>query len=212
MKKEIEILDTEGKEKGKFTLDPEVFDGKINMTLLQRARVAYLANQRKGLACTKTRGEVKGSGRKPWRQKGTGRARIGSIRSPLWYKGGIVFGPKPRSYHQDLPRRMKILALKSALNAKLKDEEIMLLEKINLNSYKTKEFFNLIKNLNLEDKKTRFVVDILKDNIQLASRNLPFVELSLAKDLSSYEALDCKKLVFTKSALELIIERIKKWI
>ena len=135
----LDVVNQKGKVVRTLELDQKVFDGKINMSLLHQAVVTYLANQRKGLASTKTRGEVRGGGRKPWRQKGTGRARVGSIRSPLWKGGGATFGPKPRDYSQKMPQRMKALALKSALNAKLNDKELMVIDDIKLRSHKTKE-------------------------------------------------------------------------
>ena len=115
------LYDTEGKEKGKFSLDPEIFDGEVNTHLLYQVKLMYEANQRKGTASTKTRGEVRGGGKKPWRQKGTGRARVGSIRSPLWKGGGKVFGPKPRDYAYRLPQKMLREALKNCLNMHWKD-------------------------------------------------------------------------------------------
>ena len=123
----LPVLSVQGKEVEQIELEKRVFDGKISQALIHQAVVTYLANQRKGLASTKTRGEVRGGGIKPWRQKGTGRARVGSIRSPLWRGGGVTFGPKPHSYHKDLPQKMRTMALKSALNAKLRDKEISIL-------------------------------------------------------------------------------------
>lgn len=209
---DIGILNTQGKEVAKIKLDALVFDGKINSELMHQAVVAYLSNQRTGLACTKTRGEVSGGGRKPWRQKGTGRARVGSTRSPLWRKGGITFGPKPHSFYKDLPKRMKILALKSALNSKLNDDEMLVLDSVKLVSHKTKDFFAIVKKLKLADSRIRLIVDELDSNLKLSCRNLANVEVEVAKNLNTYCALDCKKLIFTKSALEGIQERIKKWL
>lgn len=191
-------------------LDPQVFDGQINEALIHQAVVIYLNNQRKGLASTKTRGEVKGGGRKPWRQKGVGRARVGSIRSPLWRKGGVVFGPHPRQYYKDFPKRMRILALKSALNAKLRDKEIMILEDIKMDTHKTKEFFQILKNLKLVGEKIRLVVEKIDRNLKLASRNVEKVSVEPMATLTTYTSLDCKKLVFTRSALIGLQERIKK--
>lgn len=208
----LNVLDLKGKEVGKAELDPLVFDGKVSHALLHQAVVIYLSNQRAGLASTKTRGEVSGGGRKPWRQKGTGRARVGSIRSPLWRKGGITFGPKPHSFYKDLPKRMKVLALKSALNSKLNDNEILILDNLKVNSHKTKDFFKIITNLKLDSSRIRFVVDSLDSNLKLSCRNIENADIELARNLNTYGALDCKNLVLTKNALIEVQERVKKWL
>jgi len=209
---DIDLLNMEGNAKDKFKLDQKVFDGKINYDLMHQAVVIYLANQRSYTASTKTRGEVKGSNKKPWRQKGTGRARAGSIRSPLWRKGGVVFGPKPKEVYKELSKRMKILALKSALNAKLKDNELMILDSLSLNSCKTKEFFKILTNLKVEEKRNTFVVDSLEENLVLSSRNIEDIKLVKANDLNTYDALDCKNLIFTKNAILEVQNRILKWL
>ncbi|MCM8831456.1 MAG: 50S ribosomal protein L4 [Candidatus Omnitrophica bacterium] len=209
---QLPVLNTEGKEIDTITLNKTVFDGKVNMELLHQAVVTYLSNKRAGLASTKTRAEVKGSGRKPWRQKGTGRARVGSIRSPLWRKGGIVFGPKPHSFRKLLPQKMKIGALKSALNAKLLDNEILILDNILLNVPKTKEFFKILKNLKLTNLSLKFVVPKVDLNLRLASRNIPKIEILQAQNLNTYDALNCKKIIFTKEALAIVENRILKYL
>lgn len=208
----IDVLDIKGKKKEPIELDSKVFDGKVNESLLHQAVVAYLANQRKGLACAKTRAQVRGGGRKPWRQKGTGRARVGSTRSPLWKGGGVTFGPKPRSYRKELPKKMKALALKSALNAKLKDKELLVLDNLEVSSHKTKDFMKIIKSLKLDDAKASFIVEKMNDNLKLSSRNIEEVSMGDAHSLNAYEALDCKRLVFTKSSLGQVTQRIKKFI
>jgi len=208
----IGVFNTSGKEVERIDLDSLVFDGKVNNALMNQAVVIYLANQRMGLSCAKTRGEVSGSGRKPWRQKGTGRARIGSIRSPLWRGGGVVFAPKPRSYRKQFPKRMKALALKSALNAKLKDDQIMVVDEFILKSNKTKDFFEILKKLKINGQKVRLVVKDMQDNIKLSCRNIDNAFVDLAKDLSTYQALNCKKLLFTKEALKEVETRLKKWL
>ncbi|MCD6583431.1 MAG: 50S ribosomal protein L4 [Candidatus Omnitrophica bacterium] len=210
--KEIEILNQEGKKVGNFNLDEKVFDGKVNITLIHQAVVTYLANKRKGTASTKTKGEVRGGGTKPWRQKGTGRARVGSIRSPLWRGGGIVFGPKPRGYTKKLPKKMKIGALKSVLNAKLKDKEIIVVDSINLENYKTKSLLSILRKLKVNSQRVKLVVPIIEKNLKLASRNLKMINTETSNNLNAYTALDCKKIIFTKQALENIQERIKKFL
>ena len=208
----LKVWDQEGKIVGEIELNPKIFDGKINHALIHQAVVTYLANQRRGLASTKTRGEVKGSGRKPWPQKGTGRARAGSIRSPLWRGGGIVFGPKPRDYSKKLSQRMRNLALKSALNAKLKDDQIMIIKEIKIEKPKTKEMVKILKNLKLNGEKVRIVVDKLDENLKLAIRNLEKAILENEDTLTTYTVLDCKKLIITKDSLKKLEERLRKWI
>jgi large subunit ribosomal protein L4 len=209
---ELEVHNQKGKVVDKVTLDQTVFDGKINMALLHQAVVTYLANQRKGQAKAKERGEVRGGGTKPWRQKGTGRARVGSIRSPLWKGGGVVFGPKPRDYSKKMPQRMRVLALKSALNTKLNDNEMVLIDEISLPSHKTKECEAILKKLKLTSDKVRFVVSKLDNNLKLASRNIEKLNVEIADNLTTYTTLGCSKIVFTKESLKQIQERIKKWL
>lgn len=207
---EISVLNIQGEEVDKIELDSFVFDGKVNTSLIHQTVVTYLSNQRKGRACTKTRGEVQGGGKKPWRQKGTGRARVGSIRSPLWRGGGIIFGPKPKSYHKDLPKKMKNSALKSVLNAKLNDNEMLVLDNLKVDSHKTKEFAKIVKNLKLSKIKSKFVVENLENNLRLSLRNIKDVEVEVAKNLNAFSALDCRRLVFTKNGLREVETRIKK--
>ena len=204
------VFNARGKEVEKIELDGQVFDGTVKPTLIHQAVTAYLANQRKGLASAKTRGKVRGGGTKPWRQKGTGRARVGSIRSPLWKGGGVTFGPQPRSYYKELPKRMKVVALKSALNLKLKNDQILILEGLVLDSHKTKDFAKIVSNLKLADQRVRVVVEQIENNSKLAARNLQKVSLSKASDVHTTDIMDCKKLVLTKGALSQIQERVKK--
>lgn len=209
--KSLSVLNIEGKKKDVIELDSVVFDGKINDTLMHQAVVIYLSNQRKGLASVKTRGQVSGGGRKPWRQKGTGRARVGSTRNPLWRGGGVAFGPVPHSFYKDFPKRMKGLSLKSALNAKLRDNEMIVLDSLKLDSPKTKEFFQIIKNLKLSGDRVKFVITKIDNNLKLSSRNIDKTKIVEARNLTTYEALDCRQLVFTKEGLIEVTERIKKW-
>lgn len=203
------LLNIKGEQVGEIELDPEVFNGKVNQSLLYQVIRMYLANQRKGTASTKTRGEVSGGGRKPWRQKGTGRARVGSIRSPLWRGGGVVFGPKPRDYSYQLPKRMKRLALKSSLNAKLRDEEILFLDELKVEMPKTKEFFQILKNLNLIEKKSLFILDAIAKEIRLSARNIPYVFLQEAKDVTAYDILNYHFVIIAQNALKILIARLK---
>lgn len=206
----MDVLNLKGKAVDTIVLDPFVFDGRVSHELLHQAVASYLSNQRLGLACTKTRGEVSGGGRKPWRQKGTGRARVGSTRSPLWRKGGITFGPKPHSFYKDLPKKMRAGALKSALNSKMRDNEMVILDNLEVSTGKTKDFFKILKDLKLDGQRLRFVVDSPADTIKRAHRNIKGVDVDAAGDLNAYTALDCKKIIFTKAALEKLQERVKK--
>jgi large subunit ribosomal protein L4 len=206
----LELFSISGDKIEDIELDREVFDGEVKRELLHQVITSYLANKRQGTASTKTRGEVSGGGRKPWRQKGTGRARVGSNRSPIWRGGGTVFGPQPRDYSVRIPKRMKIGALKSSLNAKLIDQEMLLVEDFNLEEPKTKDFAQITKGLGLDSLKALFVFDVVSENIRLSSRNVDGVFVKSVQDLNAYDVLNCKKIVFSKRALERISERVKK--
>ena len=205
---EQDILNRSGKVVGQVKLNKEIFDGRVNMGLLYQVINSYLANRASlKKAATKTRGQVSGSGKKPWRQKGTGRARVGELRNPLWRKGGVVFGPKVRSVYRKIPPKMRLAALKSALNAKHKDKELVVLDKLEVKAVKTKDFFQMVKNLKLK-KRSLFVDKELTRECLLSSRNIPTVALARASDLNAYLALDCKDLVVTKEALSILESRI----
>ncbi|MCF7916415.1 MAG: 50S ribosomal protein L4 [Candidatus Omnitrophica bacterium] len=208
----LKVAGLSGKSKEDITLDKDVFDGKISLALLQQAVNTYLANKRKGLAVAKTKGEKRGGGKKPWRQKGTGRARVGSIRSPLWRGGGVTFGPRPKSYYKELPDRMRAMALKSALNAKLKDSQIIITDNLDIKSSKTKEFSKMISNLDLGNLKTCLVAANLDQNLKKSSANIKEIKIAKASDVNALGVLDCKRLVLTKESLEIIQKRVKKWL
>ncbi|MDD5042924.1 MAG: 50S ribosomal protein L4, partial [Candidatus Omnitrophica bacterium] len=161
----LPIYNSEGKEVDTVKLDREVFDGSQNKDSLYQAINSYRANQRKGLASTKTRGEVSGGGRKPWKQKGTGRARVGSSRSPLWKHGGVVFGPHPRDFSYSIPQKIKSLALKTALNAKLKENNFLVLDEFKLDEPKTKSAMKVLSSLKLVSGKSKFKLLFLTDKI-----------------------------------------------
>ena len=211
----LPIYNLEGKQIDKISLDPQVFDGRINKNAIYQAVVCFRANQRKGLASTKTRGEVSGGGKKPWRQKGTGRARVGSIRSPLWRHGGVVFGPHPRDFSLTIPQKIKLLALKSSLNAKLKEDNFIILDDFILEQPKTKEALKVFTNLKINAGKTKkkkkvlLVLEKFSPTLKMALRNISFLEFSLAKDIHAYEVLKNNKLLITKKALEVLGERFK---
>jgi len=209
----LPIYNSEGQEIDQMKLDTAVFDGDINKQAIYQAVNAYLANQRKGLAATKTRGEVSGGGRKPWRQKGTGRARVGSTRSPLWRHGGVVFGPHPRDFSYTLPQKIKNLALKSSLNAKVKENNFIVIDSFKSDTGKAKEaakiFFNLKVHSKKNTKRALLLLDKIDHNLKLALANIDFLMFNLAKDTNVYEVLDSQKLVITKDALSALSKRIK---
>ncbi|MFH0935908.1 MAG: 50S ribosomal protein L4 [Candidatus Omnitrophota bacterium] len=212
----LPIYNSEGKQIDSVKLNAAVFDGSVNQDSLYQAVVAYRAGQRKGLASTKTRGEVSGGGVKPWRQKGTGRARVGSIRSPLWRHGGVIFGPHPRNFYYRLPKKLKSLALKSSLNAKVKEGNFVVLDELRLDKPKTKEAARVFSNLMSfkpagREKKysTLLLLDKLDKNLKLALRNISFLDVNAARDTHSYEVLAHRKIIITKGALEQLTNRLK---
>lgn len=218
----LPIYNTEGKEVDTLKLDPAVFDGQVNADAIYQAVLAYRASQRKGLASTKTMGEVSGGGRKPWRQKGTGRARVGSIRSPLWRHGGVIFGPHPRNFSYALPARIKKLALKSSLNAKVNENNFIILDSLKLEKPKTKEAAQVFSHLKInsfkkskkgsetKDLKVLLLLDKIDKNLKLALRNLPFLNINRARDTHTYEVLQARKLIITKEGLQQLTARLKE--
>jgi len=211
----LPIYNSDGKQIDTLKLDTSVFDGEVNTDAIYQAVNAYRANQRMGLAATKTRGEVSGGGRKPWKQKGTGRARVGSIRSPLWRHGGVVFGPHPRDFSYTLPQKIKSLALKSSLNAKVKEDNFLILDDLKIESPKTKEAAKIFSRLKISRKKQRpeytlLLLDKLDNNLKLALRNLRFLSINLSRDTHAYEVLSNKKLIITKEGLKELTSRLKK--
>jgi large subunit ribosomal protein L4 len=170
-------------------LPGELFDGTVNMPVMHRVVKAYLANQREGNASTKTRGFVIGGNQKPWRQKGTGRARQGSTRSPLWPGGGTVFGPLPRSYDEHVPRKMKVLARKSALNARARENAIFLIDRFAWDAPRTRSLVGLIQRLGVEGQKVLVLTDGSKPNVYLSGRNLQRVRVLPYSDVSTYHLL-----------------------
>jgi len=178
-----------GTQREQVKLPVEVFDGIVNMPVMHRVVTAYRANQREGNAKTKTRGFVIGGNQKPWRQKGTGRARAGSTRSPLWPGGGTVFGPRPRSYAQYVPRQVRALARKSALNARARENAIVVVDAFNFDAPKTRRMQALLDRLDLSDRKVLILTDGAKTNVYLSCRNLPSVQILPYSDVSTYHIL-----------------------
>lgn len=185
---------------GSLNLPQEIEKVNISIPLLHEVVRYYLANRRQGTVSTKTRGEVSGGGRKPWRQKHTGRARHGSIRSPIWVGGGVTFGPKMRDYSFKMPKKKLRKALKMAIKSKARDGELLIVEDFTLESHKTKEFKKIAEKLALP-RKTLMVVNNVDKNLKLASSNLK-INVKNLKDINTYEIIDAKKVVFTESAFK----------
>ena len=171
------------------TLPESTFDGVINMPVMHKAVTAFMANQRQGNAATKIRKYVVGGNQKPWKQKGTGRARQGSIRAPHWVGGGTVFGPQPRSYRQDIPRQVKALARKSAFNARAREDSLFVVDRFALDAPKTKRIIALLDRLDLIDRKVLILTNGINQNVYLSARNIPDVQVMPYADVSAYHLL-----------------------
>ena len=195
----VDVIDLKNQVVGSIELSDVVFGAKINQALLYQAVHHYQAGQRAGTHKTKGRAEVSGSGRKPWKQKGTGRARIGSIRSPLWRSGGTVHGPQPRDYSYHLPKKMELGALRSALSSRLQDGALKVVKEFTLESHKSKEFRGILGLLDL-DRSVLIVDNSDNPNLALSSRNLAGVTLMRSRDVHPYHLLGHRKVVFTESA------------
>lgn len=198
---DLSVFDTEGKETGTVSLSKEIFGAKINKSLMAQAVRVYLANQRQGTADTKTRGEVSGGGKKPWRQKGTGRARQGSTRAPHWKGGGVAFGPEPRNYGLIMPDKLKKLALFSALASKLADSKIKIVDNLNNLDAKTKNMAKALKNLGFSGT-TLLALPKDSQKIVLTSRNIENLETTPINLLNTYVVLKNTNILFTKEALK----------
>ena len=195
----VAVLNIKGEAAGKIELDDAIFGIEINKHAVHMAVVQYLANQRQGTKCTKTRAEVRGGGAKPWRQKGTGRARQGSTRSPQWTGGGVVFAPKPRDFSFKLNKKMKRLALKSVLTDKVKNDKLIVLDSLELTEIKTKTMVGVCKDLDLG--KALFVMDGSNDNVVLSARNIPGIKTAGVNTITAYDILHPDNLVITKDAI-----------
>lgn len=199
---EIEVKDIEGKVTGSISLPDEKFGLRGKDPLLHEAVVNFLANQRQGTHATKTRGLVRGGGRKPYRQKHTGRSRAGSIRSPLWRGGGVVFGPQPRDYSYSIPKQARRLAVYAALSRKMSDEEVVVVDKLELEEPRTKKMAEIIDNLGMTGKSLLIVDNEKNSTVVLSSRNIPGVGYRTARDLHAYDILSHGRLLLTKAAIE----------
>jgi len=207
---EVDVYSLLGKKIDKFKLDPDVFNAKVNKPLLHEIMLMYRANSRQGNASTKTKGLVSGGGKKPWRQKGTGRARSGSIRSPLWRHGGTIFGPVPRDFGYDMPKKTKRIALISSLSAKLKDNEIFVLEKDpELKEPRTSEIAKLLVSLKTYGDKVLFLYRDANENIVKSCRNIENMTIKRSIDFNTYDVLSNSKILFSKETHDAIVKRLK---
>ena len=200
----VSVLNMEGKEVGTMELNDAIFGAKINEHLVHLAVVQQLANNRQGTQKAKTRSEVRGGGRKPWRQKGTGHARQGSIRAPQWKGGGVVFAPVPRDYSFKMNKKEKRAALKSALTSRVQEEKFIVLDDLKLDEIKTKKFVQVMKNLNVD--KALVVMKEKDVNVIQSAKNIPNVKTTLTSTINVYDILKYKTVVITKSAVENIEE------
>lgn len=183
-----------------WELPTDPFDGVVNEPVLHQAVKAYLANQRQGTASTKTRSEVKGGGKKIWRQKGTGRARQGSIRAPHWRGGGIVFGPTPRDYRQDLPKKVRALARRSAFNKRANNEQVSVIERFDIDAPKTRRIAELLSKIGIADRKVLILTNGSNHNVHRSARNLPNVLVVPYSDVSVYELMNANELLIEEGA------------
>lgn len=202
----LKVIDQKGKDAGEVTLNDDVFGIKPNESVVFDAIIRQRAGRRQGTSKVKNRSAVRGGGKKPWKQKGTGRARQGSIRSPQWRGGGVVFGPTPRSYAYSMPRKQRRLAIKSVLSQKLIDEDLVVLDQLTMSAPKTKEFKSILDGLKVEGK----VLVVSDDqNVQYSARNLPNVKVITANGLNVEDVVNYDKLVLTKEAIEKIEKNVE---
>ena len=201
----VKVFNMAGQEVGTMVLADSVFGAEINAAVLHAAVRAYLLNQRQGTQSTLTRTEVSGGGRKPWRQKGTGRARQGSTRAPQWTHGGIALGPKPRSYHTDMNKKTKRVALFSALSAKVAEGKLIIVDDIACTEYKTKTMVNMLKALNV-DNRALIVLDAVNPFTVKSCANIERVETTLATTINVYEIMKADKMVITAAAVKKLEE------
>ncbi len=206
--KEIKVYNTEGKKIDTVKLNEKKFT-EVNKDVLHQVITMYLSNKRIGASSTKTRGEVRGGGRKPWRQKGTGRARAGSIRSPIFRGGGVTFGPRPKDYSYSLPKKIIKKALASSISSKINDDALIVIDKIEIDKPKTKKFIKIIKALKLNnDIKLLIIADKLDGNLKKAANNVKNILVKRADEFNAHDVLTHDKLIITKKSLDLIDKRV----
>ncbi|KAB3535473.1 50S ribosomal protein L4 [Alkaliphilus pronyensis] len=201
----VAVYNVSGQQVGEMELNDNVFGVEVNQHVLYEVVKNQLANKRQGTQSAKTRSEVRGGGRKPWRQKGTGRARHGTIRSPLWTGGGVVFAPKPRDYRYTLPKKVRRLAMKSALSSKVNNNEVIVLDELNLTVPKTKDMVNILSNLNVE-KKALIVMGEKNEAVIRSANNIPGVQTTLINTLNVYDILKYDMFIITKDAVQKVEE------
>ena len=205
---QTKVFNIKGEEVGKVTLKDSVFGAPYNEALIHQVVVAYLANARQGTKSTLTRSEVRGGGRKPWRQKGTGNARQGSIRAPQWVKGGVVFAPKPRDFSKKVNKQMKQIAFVSALSEAAREKNIIVVDELNIAKPSTKEFANILVNLKAS-KRVLVVTEENNENVYLSARNIDKVAVTPSELACTYDIVNADKIVMTKAALKKIEEACK---
>lgn len=201
----VALYNISGNQVGEIELNENTFGANVNVEAMHQVVKMYLANQRQGTQSALTRAEVRGGGIKPWRQKGTGRSRHGSIRSPQWRHGGMVFAVKPRSYRYTVPKKIKRIAMKSALSSKVNDNNIVVIEELNFDAPKTKQVVSLLNNLKI-DSKTLIVVAENNENIVKSARNIEGVKTAFVNTLNVYDILNYDKFVITKDAVKMVEE------
>jgi large subunit ribosomal protein L4 len=207
--KKLSVLDNKGSEVEKIDLPEEIFGSRLNTDVIHQAVVMYQASLRQGNASTKERADVSGGGKKPYRQKGTGQARAGSSRSPIWHGGGVTFGPHPRDFGYTVPKKIKKAALRESIKAKSEDNNLLCVADIKDSFSKTKEFAKVLDQLGLKGK-ILAVLDGSDESIMRTSRNIPSFNVMRAQDVNAYDIMRNKKLLVTKTAFKNLLERVKK--
>ena len=206
---QVDVYTKDGRTAGQIELQDEIFGIEPNEHAMHMAVITHLARKRQGTHKAKARADVRGGGRKPWRQKGRGTARAGSIRSPLWKGGGTIFGPQPHPYNKRLPRKLKLLAKKSAFSVRLSEQNLMVVEDFNLEEIKTRQMVDFIKNLKIENESILILLPKENNNIFMSSRNIPRVSVKKADSTSTYDILSHKKVLLFKGAVETIANNFK---
>ena len=200
----LDVIKLDGTEAGDIQVDKSVFSIKPNEAVVRQAVLAEMTNMRQGTHATKNRSAVQGGGKKPWKQKGRGVARAGTIRSPLWKGGGTVFGPEPHDYHHKLPKKLSRLARKSVLSDKAKEGKLLVIEEFTLDSHKTAEFLSILKKLEIDTKKITLLISGFDENLDKATRNLSNVYMVDAVKVSTYDLIDCEILVVDKASMSVL--------
>ncbi len=203
---EVNMINTAGEDIDTVDLSDDIFAEEINEHVVHKVVTAQLAARRQGTASTKERHEVAGGGRKPWRQKGTGRARHGSIRSPIWVGGGVTFGPKPRSFEKKVNKKTKKLALRSVLSAKLQEDELIILDELEFEKPRTRDAKSLLEDLGMDEKKVLFILPEKDENTYLSFRNIPNARTLVLDALNTYDLLDNEMIVMPEAALSRLEE------